>query len=210
LRGNFVLAGVAVLAAGVSLPARAQSWVPTVTENFTYDVFFFGGRFESRWFPDAFNPALAFFVPFWEDNFLVGGGAQVLGKPGWGGFKVGAEVGAAARLSFDGSGPSSGEIWAGPVVRFPGWQAWGWNVNLSWTGGLSAVTHTIGAETGRSISQGYNIPVLFYMGPELDLSPADNPNWEVFWRVQHRSGGYGLIAPIDGSNADALGIRFKF
>ena len=191
-------------------PAHAQSWLPTHTTDFTYDVFFFGGRFENRWFPDAFVPALSFFVPYWEDNYILGGGWQVLGKPGWGGFRVGAELGAAARLSFDGANPSSGEIWGGPVLRFPGWQVWGWNVNLAVTGGLSAVTGPIGIEAGRAKSAGLSIPVLFYGGPELDVSPVGESNWEVFWRVQHRSGGYGIIAPIDGSNADTVGIRFKF
>ncbi|MHB1102698.1 MAG: hypothetical protein ACYC0C_07990 [Devosia sp.] len=49
-----------------------------------------------------------------------------------------------------------------------------------------------------------------YLGPELNLSLVEQPNWEIFWRLQHRLGGYGWIANIDGSNAVTGGFRYKF
>lgn len=187
-----------------------SSLLPHAVDPYDEDVFFFAGRFEARWFPDALFPASAAYQPwFWEDNFVLGGGYQrFFGQ--WNGIKLGAEVGTSLRLSDDGTGQNSAEAWAGPVLRFPAWNVFGYNVSLAATGGLSAATGTIGVETGRAHSINRAVPVLFYFGPEVDVSRADNPNVEVFWRVQHRSGGYGIIAPIDGSNADTIGLRFKF
>jgi hypothetical protein len=206
-----VAAFAMVVCAGA--PAFAMdwsSWLPSVTDPYDHDVFFFAGRFEARWFPDALFPISAAYQPwFWENNFVLGGGyQQFFGQ--WNGIKFGAEAGASLRLSDDGTGQNSGEVWAGPVVRLPAWNVLGYNVSLAATGGLSAVSGTIGVETDRARSIGRDVPVLFYFGPEVDISRADNPNVEVFWRVQHRSGGYGIIAPIDGSNADTIGLRFKF
>ena len=81
----------------------------------------------------------------------------------------------------------------------------------SFTIGLSVATAPIGIEKVRAgwINQ-TDVPLLVYLGPEINVSLVDHPQWEVFARLQHRSGGYGWIGHIDGSNADVLGIRYKF
>ena len=96
------------------------------------------------------------------------------------------------------------------MIRSPGFDVGPLHITPAVTGGFSAVTGTIGVETERADRIHRGVPLLFYMGPEIDFSVASNPNMEVFWRLQHRSGGYGIIAPIDGSNADTVGVRFKF
>jgi len=194
-----------------ALPAHAQSlsWIDPASSsaaNFDRDVFFFAGRFESRWFPDGLFPAEALWTPdFFEDNVVVGGGYQQFFVQ-WDGWKFGLEGGLAARLG----SADSAEAWVGGVIRSPGIDVGPVHITPAVTGGFSAVTGTIGIETLRAEQIDRTVPILFYMGPEISFSMADHPGTEVFWRLQHRSGGYGIIAPIDGSNADVVGVRFKF
>lgn len=65
-------------------------------------------------------------------------------------------------------------------------------------------------ETARARQLGHDVPVLYYLSPEISVSNIHAPEWEAFGRIQHRSGGFGTIADIDGSNAAVLGIRYKF
>ena len=53
------------------------------------------------------------------------------------------------------------------------------------------------------------LAALFYFAPEIAVSHASLPGFEAFVRSQHRSGGYGIIAEIDGSNAAPVGFRSK-
>ena len=76
--------------------------------------------------------------------------------------------------------------------------------------GLSYATGTQGYESQRMTEWGTYEPVLIYLGPEIALSLVDQPQWEVFTRFHHRSGGYGLIADMDASNAVTAGLRYKF
>jgi hypothetical protein len=43
------------------------------------------------------------------------------------------------------------------------------------------------------------------------MALVDNPNWELVYRIQHRSGAYGVIAHfIEGANANTVGIRYRY
>lgn len=196
-----VLLGLAFAAT----PAAAQSAPPTMS-TWDRDVFFFAGSFEREWFPDGLFPLEVLWTPnFFEDNHIIGGGYQQFFGEAYG-FRFGLEAGLAGRFGDN----NSVEAWAGGVIRSPGFDIGRLHVTPAITGGLSAATGTIGVETGRAQQLDRSVPLLFYMGPEIDFSDANQPNWEVFWRLQHRSGGYGIIAPIDGSNADTIGLRYKF
>ena len=201
---NVVLAALMLPFALTS--AKAQPTAPSMS-TWDRDVFFFAGSFEREWFPDGLFPLEALWTPtFFEDNHIIGGGYQQFFFETHG-FKFGVEGGLAGRF---GTSDPSFEAWGGGVVRSPGFDIGRLHVTPAITGGLSAVTGTIGVETARAQSINRSVPLLFYLGPEIDFSVSDQPNWEVFWRLQHRSGGYGIIAPIDGSNADTIGLRYKF
>jgi len=193
-------------AAPVSAPAPAE---------FDRDVFFFGGRFHDGYFGSSFAPWTASF----ENNYVVGGGYQQFFAR-WGVARFGAEIGIADRFSTD-AAPAYGatnsvEGWAGLVTRFDGWDLGPVHITPALTAGISVASGLIGAEAQRNaqphndrLSDGGHF--LYYLGPELDFSlPAVNPDMEVFWRAQHRSGGFGTIADLDGSNADTIGVRWKF
>ena len=219
-----VLAGAALLgicmltgsawADGLSLPVDPP---PGKTmEDFNRDVFFFGGRFHREYFNQSFTPWTTEF----ENNYIIGGGAQQFFSR-WRFVRFGAEVGLADRFNTDGStkfgaATNSVELWAGLVTRFDGFDLGPVHLTPAMTFGFSAVTGLIGIEAERNSSRhSDNLSgggkFLVYLGPELDLSvPSMNPNMEVFWRAQHRSGAFGTIADLDGANADVLGIRWKF
>lgn len=199
--------GAAVSAAAlfVAMPVSAQDWVDRLANPLPYDraVFFFGGRFHEDYFGGSFNFPNA---PY-EDNYVLGGGYQHFFQ-NWGEFRLGAEGGLAMR--FGEGEPTSLEAWGGVVGRYDGFVLGSLRIAPSITFGLSAVSGTIGVETERASWIDSNVPVLFYLGPEISFSTLENPNLEAFWRIQHRSGAWGTIAHIDGSNANTLGVRWKF
>jgi hypothetical protein len=84
------------------------------------------------------------------------------------------------------------------------------------TAGFSVVSGLIGVEAMRNSTihadpGSHGGTLLYYLGPEVSFSmPATSPNLELFWRAQHRSGGFGSLANLDGANADTVGVRWKF
>jgi hypothetical protein len=162
-----------------------------------------GGAFTTGYFGNAFR----FWENHYESNFFAGAGYQRFLWAHEGGFKLGVEAGLGLRMG----DRSSVEAWLGAVGRFDVFELGEFNITPSLTFGLSVVSDTIGTETQRAQQLGLDsVPVLFYMGPEIAVSNDGLPNIEAFGRVQHRSGGFGTIAPIDGSNAAVLGVRYKF
>jgi len=202
-----------VLAATAVQPAQAQSlfgndYNAGLTDS-DRNVFFFGGRFQHDWIWDTLNVA----ADHYENNYVIGGGYQQFFTGKWAGFRLGAEFGIAGRLSADGSDPHSFETWYGYVLRHDG-IAIGDAIRISpaVSTGFSMVTDLIGIERERAGWYPENGPVqlLFYLGPEINVTATAFPNWELFFRIHHRSGLYGAIAKVDGSNGATLGVRYKF
>ena len=192
MRGT-VLAVVALSA--ISQPALAAD----------QNVFGFAGRFTDRFIEHALFP----FTASYENNYILGAGYQMFFLGDDGGLKLGAEVGAALRI---GSPNISGEVWAGPVLRYDGLIVTE-NVKFSAavTGGISYATDPIGIEAQREIENNGDSSLLFYMAPELSVSFAEHPNTEYFLRLQHRSGGWKTLGNFqDSANAVSLGIRQSF
>jgi hypothetical protein len=166
------------------------------------NVFIMGGTFISGYVQDTF----AFWDDHYEENYFGGVGYQYFFQNYPEGVRIGAEVGLGLRLGES----SSAELWAGLVARYEAFRLGDISISPAITFGLSGTTGTIGVETERAAELGRGVPILYYMGPEISVSHAAHPNLEVLARVQHRSGGFGTIAPIDGSNAAVLGLRYKF
>ncbi|MCP8885347.1 hypothetical protein NIM87_17695 [Devosia sp. XJ19-1] len=204
---TFTRAVAALGLAGLCLmsPALAQS-APDRPDN-TLDartdetVFVFGGPLTSGYFSDAVQPWNWDF----ESNVFVGAGYQRFFYA-YESFALGVEAGLGLRLGT----PSSAEAWAGLVGRLTEFELGDFNVTPSVTAGLSVVTDTIGAESRRTAQAGESATVLYYLAPEIAVSHDDHPEWEAFTRIQHRSGGFGTIAHIDGANAITAGLRYKF
>jgi hypothetical protein len=176
--------------------ASAQDATSSADEN----VFVMGGPFASDYFSDVVTP----WDNSYESNFFVGVGYQRFIHE-YSGFKFGFEAGVGLRAGYQ----SSVELWGGAVGRFGMFQFGDISITPSITAGLSMVTDTIGVETERAARINKSVPVLYYLAPEIAVSNAQHPEFEGFMRIQHRSGGFGTIAEIDGSNAVVLGLRYK-
>ena len=186
-----------VLAASCSASAFAQDKA----------VFVFGGRFHTQHMEDILNPLGPLGLTY-ENNFIVGAGYQQFFLNWPQDVHIGLEAGLAGRI---GESSPTFETWAGVVARYDGFVI-GNKVRISpsLTFGLSAETGPVGVETLRKQLDRGDPTVLFYIGPEISVSTLDNPNFEVFTRVQHRSGAWGRLGGMgDGANASVLGLRWK-
>ena len=175
-------------------------------QNTTTDqnVFAFGGVYSSESVGETFN----FLGTDYQDAYMLGGGYQRFFYGEENSFRAGVEGGVALR-----KGPDfSGEAWAGIVLRSDGFiRNDHIKISASVTGGLSLITNPLDVEVTREISRNGDSTFLFYMAPELAISTVDNPNMELFWRVQHRSGGWNTLGNMgEGANANTIGIRWSF
>lgn len=181
----------------LSVPIAAQTLIENADEN----IFVLGGPFTDGHFSDAF----LVWQDHYEGNFFAGAGYQKF-LYSYGSLQLGVEAGLGLRLST----PFSAEAWGGAVARLTRFDIGGFVVTPAVTFGLSVVTDTIGVETERTAEAGQSATILYYLSPEIAVSHESQPQWEAFTRLQHRSGGFGTIANIDGSNAVTLGMRYKF
>jgi len=201
-------AGTAILAVAGAFspvgPAWAQGPVAGTDAASLQTVFVFGGRYYSQYIEYGINP----FNPTYENNYVVGAGYQRFLPGSWHSWKLGVEVGLAARLG----DATSAEMWAGGVARFDGIVLGNVRISPAITLGISAESGVVGVEAEHAAEVGGGDPaLLFYMGPEINLSWADNPNLEVFWRIHHRSGAWNTLGNMqDGANATTVGLRYKF
>jgi hypothetical protein len=171
---------------------------------FTKDsIMVFGGRFTDG---DAGDTLDAFNVQY-ERNYVLGAAfRREFLKLDWG-FTLGAEIGGAGRFGEF----SSGELWFGPVIRYQAPPLGPVIISVAMTFGLSAVTAPIGIERVREISHNGDATLLFYMGPEIAFALRHLPNWELVYRMHHRSGANELLGNMmEGSNANTLGLRYTF
>jgi hypothetical protein len=156
------------------------------------------------------------------DNYFVGAAYdRDFWHPGYG-FTLGAEVGIGDRFGHyyiccdlvikSASILNSPEVWAGPRVSFDGIVIGNTvRVAAAATFGFSFAASALGREREAVYVWDGNAQFLFYMGPELSLSLVDHPDWELVSRVQHRSGGGGMLGKIrEGYNANTVGLRYKF
>jgi hypothetical protein len=168
----------------------------------TDSILVFGGVFSKGNLQESLTPFVAH-----ERNYLVGiAYARDFVNLG-GGFNLGGEVGYAARFGED---RDSSELWAGPALRHRGFPI-GNLVTLSpaLVLGFSAVTAPIGIESGREIKHGGTASVLFRFSPELAFRFDAWKNFELVYRIHHRSGLYGIIGDLkEGSNAHVIGLRW--
>ncbi len=171
-------------------------------------VFFFGGVFTAKGAEFLLHPWATEF----EDNFIGGAGVSYHPfQPILGGLRAGLEAGVAIRGGLN-AVPSL-EGWLGVNLRYDGIVLGPVRVSPSMTAGFSAVTGTMGVEAQRERDAvgGGDAHLLFYLGPELNLSLVDAPDYEAFVRLQHRSGGNTTLGNMyDGANALVGGVRYHF
>jgi hypothetical protein len=142
-----------------------------------------------------------------ESNYIAGGAYERDFFSG-GGFALGTEIGAAERFGMG----SSFEGWAGLNVRYTPFVFLNTvRIVPGITVGFSAITRPVGIEAEREAAAQGNAKLLGYLGPELAVSFVNFPNFELVYRLQHRSGAGGTFGKLsDTANANVFGIRFRF
>ncbi|AYM08699.1 hypothetical protein [Agrobacterium tumefaciens] len=192
------LVGMIALAATPSLASE------DMTSETSKAIFGFGGALTKE---DMLKSAALFPVEY-ERNAILGGGYQFYPYR-IGNVKLGGEIGVAARF---GKG-FTGEVWVGPVARYEqirlGERLF---ITPSFTAGLSLVRDAQrGREREQEIKDDGNANVLFYLGPEINVSFSEDSSTEFFWRLHHRSGGGKTLGNMKGAtNANVFGVRYKF
>ena len=152
------------------------------------------------------------FYSSYEDNYIAGVELSRdfvdLGL----GFHFGGEVGLAGRFG-DGS---SAEIWAGPSLRFEGFDIGPATISAGLTVGFSYVTDPIGREREVEAEHNGDATLLYYAGPEIAVALDAVPDTEFVVQTHHRSGGLNVpwLPTINNmpntSNANTFGVRKRF
>jgi len=191
-------------AAMVALAATSSFASEDMTSETSEAIFGFAGAMTKE---DMLKSAALIPVDY-ERNAVIGGGYQFYPYR-IGNIKLGGEVGMAVRF---GKG-FTGEVWAGPVARYEqirlGERLF---ITPSFTAGLSLVTDAQpGREREQEVKDDGNANVLFYLGPEINVSFSEGSSTEFFWRLHHRSGGGKTLGNMKGAtNANVFGVRYKF
>ncbi|WP_188348442.1 hypothetical protein [Agrobacterium tumefaciens] len=192
------------LAAMIALVATPSLSSEDMGSETSEAIFGFGGALTTE---DMLKSAALIPVDY-EKNAILGGGYQFYPYR-IGNVKLGGEVGVAVRF---GKG-FTGEVWAGPVARYDkirlGERLF---VSPSFTAGLSLVSDAQpGRERQEEIKDNGNANVLFYLGPEINVTFSEESSTEFFWRLHHRSGGGKTLGNMKGAtNANVFGVRYKF
>jgi hypothetical protein len=180
------------------MPAKAPRLVKRVDDIAAppaNNVMVFGGQYATNNLGGTVNP----FTATHEDQWIV---AFAYGHDfyRWRDVVVGVEVGTGLRFGLG----TSGELWGGGNIRYTRLVLYNTvKIGAGITVGFSGVTKATGIEAQREIKDNG--------GPELTMALVDNPNWELVYQIQHRSGAYGVIAHfIEGANANTIGIRYRY
>lgn len=96
------------------------------------------------------------------------------------------------------------------VVR---WREFPWNHTVLTTlgigEGVSWASHSPQHEIDAEDEPGQASKFLNYLMAEVTFSLPDHPEWQVLYRLHHRSGVFGLYCPgTTGSTAAGLGVRY--
>lgn len=169
------------------------------------DVTLLGGPFAR----DTAGSAIHLFNVDYTKNYLVGVtyGRDVynLGS----GFQLGGVFGVALRFGEDDD--TSGEIWTGVRLRHQGLVIGNVVISPAFTAGFSAVTGETQIEKERELRYNGDASFLGFLGPELSFRWGGAPNLEVTWQLHHRSGAGETFGNMgEGSNANTIGIRYRF
>ncbi len=111
------------------------------------------------------------------------------------------------------------EFWSSLNYR---WKAFPWNDTIYTTAAMSAgVSFATGIsdhERNSGDRNGRGSRFLFYLSPEITFAHPERKDWELLFRIHHRSGGriffgkkFKLFNSVDGgSSYGTLGIRHRF
>ncbi|TIO10829.1 hypothetical protein [Mesorhizobium sp.] len=169
------------------------------------DIYVFSGVFATGSFGDTINV----FGTDYTDSYMIGAAYGRDFADVGAGFVLGGVTGAAIR--FGEEDDTSGELWAGMRLRHQGLVIGDLAIAPALTAGFSAVTGPTEIERNREIRYDGDASFLGFIGAELSFRVRQAPNVELVYQLHHRSGADGTFGDMkEGSNANVLGIRYRF
>src|SRR3954453_22966161 len=175
-------------------------------------VFAFGGRMNSGNLGDTFTFGAGVHASeLTYHNYIVGAAYQRDFLHFNSGILLGAEVGLADRfgyykvccntITYSESQLHSAELWAGVSFRHEGLRLFeAVRISPGFVFGLSAISNPIGQEGEHQLAHQGSARVLFYLGFELAFALLNQPDTELVYRIQHRSGAYGTLGGLKEGN----------
>jgi hypothetical protein len=151
-------------------------------------------------------------TPIWQTQWgpseLVAGTFSRRLATVWGKLDIEPEFGVAKRFGI----MTAGEFWAALSFR---WTAFPWNdvvkTTIALAEGASLATSVEREERRESVPGHTGSVVLNFFSPEITFAPPSVSAYELFFRLHHRSGIFGLINNVEGgAQYETIGIRVHF
>lgn len=107
----------------------------------------------------------------------------------------------------------TGPLWELNPYFIVRWREFPWNNTVLTTfgigEGISWASHVPQQEIDAEDEPGNSRKLLNYLMTELTFSLPNHPEWQVMYRLHHRSGVFGTYAPgTVGSTAAGIGVRY--
>lgn len=167
----------------------------------------FGGQMSKNAFGRTLSP---FSAQKRLDIFLVAAAAnKKLYKGTY--FDIEAEAGVGYQFSDSLPGNDSPQIWGAAYLRY---KYFPWNKFVYTTVAINTGVSYSFNETAFEAFEGRadgTRKLLHYLAPEITFSLPDRRDWELVFRLHHRSGIYGILGCSScGTNVVSVGVRKHF
>lgn len=152
----------------------------------------------------------------WKDSGLVAAtfSRKLIENPDW--WSIEAEFGGAKRFGE----LASAENWIALYLR---WSAFPWSktirTSIALSTGLNYAWSKDRVEDEEALNGGRGSQLMHYFSPEITLGLPDHPEWDLFFRLHHRS-GMAIISPAisvalfnqtwGGAQYFTFGLRYRF
>ena len=203
----FLMACIVLL---TSFSAWGQSTETTVSDETTdrkWSILLFGGQLSGNAFGRTLNPTSQakrldiYFTGAALNRRLFSGNY----------FDIEAEGGAGYQYSSTVSGNDSPQVWGALYLRY---KYFPWNkfvhTTIAMNTGFSYSFKETAFEAAEGRADGTR-RLLHYLAPEITFSHPKHRDWELVFRLHHRSGIYGLLGCGScGTNFVTVGVRKHF
>ncbi len=193
-----------------SFSASGQSVEATASDTFAdrkWSLLLFGGQLSGNAFGRTLNPT----SQAKRLNIYFSGAAFNRNLYGGNYFDIEAEAGLGYQYSSTVSGNNSPQVWGALYLRY---KKFPWNkfihTTVAMNTGLSYSFEKTAFEAAEGRADGTQ-HLLHYLAPEITFSLPEHRDWELVFRLHHRSGIYGILGCSScGTNFVTVGVRKHF
>jgi hypothetical protein len=205
--GRNVAAAMLLIGACLSTTAPAWSQSDDAAAERKWGLLLFGGQMSNYAFGRTLNPSVS--SNRLEIYFTGAALSRILYSNTY--INIEAEGGLGYQYSSAISGNNSPQVWGALYLRY---KYFPWNkfiyTTVAINTGLNYSFKKTAYETGQDANDGTS-NLLHYLAPEITFSLPKRRDWELVFRLHHRSGIYGALGcDTCGSNMVTFGVRKRF